>query len=69
MNLDLMGFFSTNNLLRLKDGVYVINLNSNGKRWIYLFIVKYIYDSFRTEYIPQEVLSKINYSQYINNTR
>ena len=64
-----MGFFSTNNLLRLKDGVYVINLNSNGKRWIYLFIVKYIYDSFRTEYIPQEVLSKINYSQYINNTR
>ena len=37
------GVFSRNNLLRIKDGAYVINLNdknSKGAHWISLFIEK-----------------------------
>ena len=41
MNLDLMAFFSRNNLLRVNNGAYVINLDDkNNKRayWVSLFI-------------------------------
>ena len=45
--------------------IYVINLddkNSKGTHWVSLFINKstaVYFDSFGTEYIPQEVLNKI----------
>ena len=51
---------------RIKDGAYVVNLddkNSKGTHWGSLFINKNIaiyFDSFGIEYIPQEVLNKIN---------
>ena len=56
---------SRNNLPRMKNGAYVINLNdkkSKGTDWVSLFIDKYTaiyFDSFGIEYIPQEVLNKI----------
>ena len=60
-----MEFFSRNNVPRIKDGAYVINLddqNSKGTHWVSLFINKNLaiyFDSFGIEYIPQEVLRKI----------
>ena len=59
------GVFSRNNLPRIKDGAYVINLDdkhSKGKRCDSLFIdanTAVNFDSFGIEYIPQDVLSKI----------
>ena len=59
------GVFSRNNLSRIKDGAYVINLddrNSKGTHWVSLFIDKNIaiyFDSFGIEYIPQEVLNQL----------
>ena len=59
------GVFSRNNLPRIKDGAYVINLddrNSKGTHWFSLFIDKNIaiyFDSFGIEYIPQEVLNQL----------
>ena len=68
--------FLRNNLLRIKDGVYVINLDdkiSKETHLVSLFIDRDIavyFNSFGIEYIPQEVLKQnqrliINYSQYI----
>ena len=67
--------FLRNNLLRIKDGVYVINLDdkiSKETHLVSLFIDRDIavyFNSFGTELIPQEVLKQnqrlINYSQYI----
>ena len=57
--------FSKDDLPRIKDGEYSINLDdkqSKGTYWISIFIDKntaVYFDSFGTEYIPQEVLSKI----------
>ena len=59
------GIFSRNNLSRIKDGPYVINLddkNSKATHWVSLFINRntvVYFDSFGIEYIPQEVLNKI----------
>ena len=53
-----IGVFSRNNLSRIKDGTYVINLHDkNSKRtcWLSLIIDKNLavyFDSFETEYIP-----------------
>ena len=53
------------NLPRIKDGVYVINLDgkqSKGTHWVLLFIGRNMavyFDSFGIEYSPQEILSKI----------
>ena len=58
------GVFSWNSLPRIKDGA-VINFddkNSKGTHWDSLFINKDVatyFDSFRIEYVPQEVLNKI----------
>ena len=59
------GVFSRDNLLRIKDGAYVIKLDgqqSKGTNWISLFIDRnkalYFY-SFGIVYIPQEVINKI----------
>ena len=57
--------FLRNNLPRIKDGAYVINLddkNSKRTHWVSLFIDRNIavyLDSFGIEYIPLEVLNKI----------
>ena len=57
--------FSRNNLPRIKDGTYVINVDnkkSDGTHWVSLFIVTnptLFFDSFEIKYIPQEVLNKI----------
>ena len=59
------GAFPGNNLPRIKDGVYVRNLddkNSKETHWVSLFLdrKKVVYfDSFGIEYISQEVLNKI----------
>ena len=65
---------SRNNLPRIKDGAYVINLDDKSSRWTYyvlLLIDKHItayFDSFGIKYITQELLNKIkdiNCSKYI----
>ena len=59
------GFYLRNNLPRIKDGAYVINLdheNIKGTQWVSLFIDKKLaihFDSFGIEYIPQDVLNNI----------
>ena len=55
------GVYSKNNLLKIKDGVYVINLNEHKSiesHWIALRTdgnnVTY-FDSFRTKHIPEKI--------------
>ena len=56
--------FSKINLLRIKDGAYVISLDnkkSKGAHWVSLFIDRntaVYFDSFKIEGILQEVLYK-----------
>ena len=65
------GVFSRNSLSKIKDRVYVINLDdkkSKGTHWVSLFIdgiTAGYFDSFGIEYIAQEVLNKIK-DQTIN---
>ena len=72
MNLGLTKFFSRDDLPKIKDGVYVINLGvyvinlddkqKEGTHLVSLFIDKnrtVYFDCFGIEYNPQEVLSKI----------
>ena len=54
------GVYSRNNLPKIKDGAYVVNLDeykSKGTHWIVLYVnnnnVGY-FDSFVVEYIPEE---------------
>ena len=53
--------YSRNNLPKIKDGAYVINLDeyeSIGIHWIALYGIAenvIYFDSFRVEYIPKEV--------------
>ena len=71
MNLDLMAFFSRNNLARIKDGVYVTNFddkNSIGTHWVWLFIDRNAtvgFDSFGNEYISQEIFKKSKINQLL----
>ena len=57
--------FARNNLPRIKDWAYVINLDDKkgkGTHWVSLFIDRNIavyLVSFGIEYIPQKILSKI----------
>ena len=57
--------FSRNNLPRIKDEVYVVNLDDKESKWtpcVSLSIDRngtIYFDSFEIEYIPQEVLTKI----------
>ena len=75
MNLDLMEFFSRNNLPTTKDEVYVINLddkNSKGTQWFSLFLNRnraVYFDSFGIKYIPPEVLKKIKDKSITHNIR
>ena len=59
------GVFLRNNLPKLKNGAYVINLDhskNTGTHWIIIFMksneVTY-FDSFGVEYIPTEIMEKI----------
>ena len=59
------GVFSINNLPKLKNGAYVINLHhsrNTGTHWVVIFInsSEVIYfDSFGVEYIPKEIMERI----------
>ena len=65
MNLDLVVFFQEAVYLEY-DGAYLTNLsdkNIKETHWISLFIERNLavyFDLFGIEYIPQEVLNKIN---------
>ena len=67
------GVFSRNNLPRIKDEAYVINLddkNSKAAHWVSLFVNKNLsvyFDSFGIEYITQEVLNKIKNKSITHN--
>ena len=59
------GVFSRDNLPKLKDGVYVINLDEYsdiGTHWVALYVqnnnVTY-FDSFGAEHIPKEIKTLI----------
>ena len=59
------GVFSRNNLPKLKNGAYVINLDhseNRGTYWVVIFVRKnevIYFDSFGVEYIPKEIMERI----------
>ena len=63
---------SRNNLPKLKNGAYVINLDGSkntGTHWVVIFIKKdkvIYFDSFGFEYIPKEIMEIIKYSSLGN---
>ena len=64
--------FSINDLLKIKDGAYVINLYNKKLKepieFYYLLTKMYLYtflDSFGIECIPQEVLEKSKINQLL----
>ena len=72
MKKDLMVYFQKNNLLKLKKGAYVINLDhskNTGTHWVVIFVKsnEVIYsDSFGVEYIPEEIMERIEHSSLGN---
>ena len=66
------GVFSRNNLPKLKNGAYVINLDHNedtGTHWVVIFVKKYegiYFDSFGVEYIPKEIMEKTEHGSLGN---
>ena len=68
-----MGFYSRNNLSKMTDGEYIMNLDeyeSIGTHWIALYVnaenVTY-FDSFGVEYIPKEIKRFIGNKNIITN--
>ena len=65
---DLMEFFSRNDLPKLKNGAYVINLDhseNTGTHWIVIFMKSnevIYFDSFGVEYISKETMERIEHS-------
>ena len=59
------GVYSRNNLAKLKNGAYVINLDlskNTGTHWVVVFVKKdevIYFDSFGVEYIPKEIKKSI----------
>ena len=59
------GVFSRNNLPKLKNGAYVINLDhseNTGTHWIVIFMKNnevIYFDNFGVEYIPKEMIKSI----------
>ena len=59
------GLYSRNNLSRLKNGAYVINLDhskNTGTHWVVVFVKKnevVYFDSFSVEYIHKEIMERI----------
>ena len=68
MNQDLMVFFSRNNLQKLKDGAYIIDLeeySDTGTHWVALYVQNnnvIYYNSFGVEHIPKEIRAFIGHS-------
>ena len=67
------GVYSRNNLPKIKDGTYVINLDdykSTGTHWIALYVnannIVY-FDNFGVEHIPKEVKKFIRNKNIITN--
>ena len=67
------GVYSRNNLSKIKDGAYIINLDeyeSIGTHWIALYVnaknVTY-FDSFGVEHIPKEIRKFIGNKNNITN--
>ena len=67
------GVYSRNNLSKIKDGAYIINLDeyeSIGTHWIALYVnaknVTY-FDSFGVEHIPREIIKFIRNKNIITN--
>ena len=61
------GVYSRNNLTKIKDGAYVINLDefkSIGTHWIALYITYFV--SFGVEHIPKEIIKFIGNKNMIN---
>ena len=60
------GLYSRDNLPKIKDGVYVINLDEYsdiGTHWVALYVKNndvIYFDSFRVEHIPKEIKAFIN---------
>ena len=60
------GVYSRDNLPKIKDGAYVINLDEYsdiGTHWIALYVKNNIvtyFDSFGVEHIPKEIKTFIN---------
>ena len=66
------GVYSTNNLPKIKDGAYIINLDeyeSIGTHWIALYVndnnVAY-FDISGAEHIPKKINKFIGYKNIIN---
>ena len=68
------GVYSRDNLPKIKDGAYIINLNEYsdiGTHWVALYVqnnncVTY-FDSFGIEHIPKEIKAFINYKNIKTN--
>ena len=60
--------YSRNNLPKLKNGTYAIILDhskNTGTHWVVIFVKEdtvIYFDSFGVEYIPQEIMEKIEHS-------
>ena len=66
------GVYSRNNLPKLKKGAYVINLDpskNTGTHWAVIFIKEdevIYFDSFGVEYIPKEIMKRIEHGSLGN---
>ena len=61
------GAYSIDNLPKIKDGAYIINLDEYadiGTHWVALYVVNDVtyFDSFDVEHIPKEIKEFINRS-------
>ena len=69
----LNGVYSRNNLPKIKDGAYVINLDefkSTGTQWIALYVNNnniIYFDSFGVQHIPKEITIIIGNKNVITN--
>ena len=67
------GVYSRDNLPKIKDGAYVINLDEYsdiGTHWVALWVNNNnatYFDSFRVEHIPKEIKAFINNKNIITN--
>ena len=62
LNLKSKGVYSRNNLPKIKDRVYIINLDEHksiGTHWTALYVngdnVKYFFDSFGVKYLSNKI--------------
>ena len=66
------GVYSRDNLQKIKDGAYIINLDEYsdiGTHWVALYVQNNVtyFDSFKVEHIPEEIrtfISNINIKTY-----